>query len=259
MRQLGVVGACGAPLASQLRDSPQDARHQVSAGSRHVLALDDRGRVYSWGWGQVRAWGAWLMPLAPALVHSTVVSHGFRSRLWRSVGNWGWARCASWRCPLEWKPTSAATLSLTSPPVGATRHFCPRLVRTQLEVCVAIVPCRSLRRHAGLLSAGAILVFGDNGYGQLGLGEAAWGRSAYYPTRVSLDAVVSADDRVRGISCGGCHTAAVTGARALRARASVLPPPLLTRNVVPQTRARCSLGAVASAASLGLARRGCFA
>lgn len=76
-RGWGVWGRVG---ASQLRDSPQDARHQVSAGSRHVLALDDRGRVYSWGWGQVRAWGARLMPLAPVLVHRTVVSHGFRSR-----------------------------------------------------------------------------------------------------------------------------------------------------------------------------------
>ena len=29
------------------------ARHQVSAGSRHVIALDSTGNAYAWGWGQV--------------------------------------------------------------------------------------------------------------------------------------------------------------------------------------------------------------
>ena len=57
------------------------ARHQVSAGSRHVIALDSAGNAYAWGWGQVCHF-SWACGSFSAEAPCAGVG---------SADNWGWA------------------------------------------------------------------------------------------------------------------------------------------------------------------------
>ena len=88
---------------------------------------------------------------------------------------------------------------------GSGEPVCtPTLLDELLDVDAIQVSCG--RRHAACLDDGGVLyTWGENGSGELGLGDR---ENAYYPTRVGdLDQIICVQ-----ASCGSHHTAAVTDA-----------------------------------------------
>ena len=65
---------------------------QVSAGSRHSLAVTTGGVVYAWGWGGVRAPLRRVPRFRRALTRAA--RHAHPPPGLSSAGSWAWARCA---------------------------------------------------------------------------------------------------------------------------------------------------------------------
>lgn len=188
---------------------------KVSGGSRHVLALDSNGRVYSWGWGQCGQLGLGNLrrcnePRRIDLGVDSVITH-------ISAGGCHSAMLADAGTLLVCGDNSYGQLGLGDLLVG--HHILiPTPVLFQASVLhdgdqIRDVSCGGAHT-AAVTRDGAVLTWGRGDSGQLGIGK-AWLLSITEPGRLGVRTPRRVDfpegaGRAVCVAAGAFHTAAVT-------------------------------------------------
>ncbi|GJP40486.1 hypothetical protein CLOM_g164 [Closterium sp. NIES-68] len=176
----------------------------VAAAAFHSAAIDDAGQMYLWGGNAASQVG--LGSRGPSKVHSPRVPEALRgvSIQHMALGGQHTLAVTADGQLLSWGKGSLGhgPLPLFSRLSRKSSETIPRLVHAMANTKVVRVAAGMLH-SACVDDSGRLFVFGGNRFAQLGLGD--------HKDREEPVEVASLQHAVTDVSCGGYHTAAVTG------------------------------------------------
>lgn len=178
---------------------------QISAGSRHTLALTTNGEVYSWGWGVLGQLG--LGHKKTVLLPTKIDSFSTPVRAISAGGIHSCAIDIHNRC-YSWGASQYGQLGLGEFAVRETMRTVPEIIRhshSQEPFLVHMVSCGGLHTAAIDVHA-SVWCWGRADSGQIGSSEWVFNFFPGVMCPQKLEGIENAID----VSCGGFHTVVVT-------------------------------------------------